>query len=297
MNFLSSPVNRALVIGAIAVIIALFAYFSVVQPTLASYNAATARLAQDEQNYSDLKRVADQKPVYLALTKQIQSRLTGVELTADPRVYIPSYLKQIEDLAKQDGLQVTSVTPQATPSPSPGPSGAPGASPVPQAVSQIAPIASARRALGSEAAQSQVTSGVAATTGGATPIPALPAAPVAGPGGPGGPAQAGSAGSSARANAIAYLNQSFSQVPINMELSGTYSEIQKFLRDLNKFPKLIGVGNMTMTPGSHQDVGQTPTLNIILPIVAYRLSPSGAGQMAPIPPSSSGAATPVRNGG
>jgi Tfp pilus assembly protein PilO len=297
MNLLTSPFNRAVLIAIIAVIIGVFSYFSVVQPETNDYNVSAARLQQDQTTYDELKSVADQRPLYLALTKQIQSRLSGVELTADPRSYIPSYLKQVENLAQNDGLQVTSVTPQATPSPSPGASAAPvGASNGPATVAHTVPvIGQAAQAVGSESAQSQVTSGVAATTEGATPVPGAPGAPI-GPGAPGA-AKGGPVAGSARANAIAYLNQSFSQVPINMELSGTYTQFEKFLRDLNKFPKLIGVGNVTLTPGSHQDVGETPTLTIVLPIVAYRLSP-GAGQTMPQAlPGNVGPAAPGRNGG
>lgn len=290
MTFLASPLNRILLLVALFAIIGLLAYFSIVQPTVQQYNLSQARLTQDIQTYNDLKRVADQKPVYMALTKQIQSRLGNVELTADPRVYIPSYLKQIENLAKQDGLQVTAVTPQAVPAPSPGASTAPSGAQ--QAASAIPAIGAAARAAGASNAQTGTTN-AAAQAPGATPAP-----------GPGGPAQSPAPGvsgavaapgsPSARANAIAYLNQSFTQVPINMELAGTYTQLEKFLRDLNKFPKLIGVGNLSMTPGANQGVGQTPTLTVVLPIVAYRLSPSGAGPQA-VP--TAVPATGARNGG
>ncbi len=287
MTFLSSPLNRALLLIALAVVIALLAYFWIIQPQMQQYDASKQRLAQDIQTYNDLKRVADQKPVYVALTKQIQSRLSGVELTADPRVYIPSYLKQIEDLAKRDGLEVTAVTPQAVPSPSPTASAAPGTSPNPGQLSNLPGIAPAQRAFRSSTAQTNATNNVAQETG-ATPIPGAPSA--TGGRTPGGPV-AKTRASSARANAIAYLNQSFTQVPINMELAGTYSQLEQFLRDLNKFPKLIGVGNLTMSPGAHSGVGETPTLTIVLPIVAYRLSPSTSGNAQPAP-----AATPAAAG-
>jgi Tfp pilus assembly protein PilO len=295
MNLLASPVNRAILIGLIAVVIGLFSYFSVVQPALTQYAQSNDRLQQDITTYNNLKAVADQKPTYIALTKQIQVELKNVIVTADPRVYIPSYLKQIEALAKQDGLQITSVTPQATPSPAPGASPAPGSAAVPQSVSGIPAINSAKTALGAEGAQSQVTQNVAATTGGtaATPVPGQVGTSASGISRQGGPGVTG-ASNTARANAIAYLNQDFSQVPINMELSGTYQQLEKFLRDLNGFQKLIGVGNLTMTPATHQDVGETPTLNIILPIVAYRLSPSYGGSTGPGVP---GPASPVGAGG
>ena len=90
----------------------------------------------------------------------------------------------------------------------------------------------------------------------------------------GNPAVKPGASMSPRVNAIVYLNQSFQQVPINMEFSGNYTDLQKFLRDLNRFPKLIGVGNVTLT-STRADVGVTPKLHIVLPIVAYRLSPGG----------------------
>jgi Tfp pilus assembly protein PilO len=105
-----------------------------------------------------------------------------------------------------------------------------------------------------------------------------------------------SAPSSARENAIAYLNQSFTQVPINMELSGTYAQLETFLTDLNKFPKLIGVGNVTLSPATHAGVGETPTLTITLPIVAYRLSPT-QGTLPPPAPPGSGAPAATGNGG
>jgi Tfp pilus assembly protein PilO len=291
MTFLSNPLNRIIVIAAIFVLILAFAFFSVVQPTLQQYKQSEDRLSQDITTYNDLKRVADQKPEYVALTKQIQSRLAHVELSADPRVYIPSYLKQIENLAKQDGLQVTAVTPQAAPAPSPGASAAPASGP--QAAANAIPgVNAAARAAGASNAQTGVTNGVAEATG-ATPVPG-PGHPAPSPG-PNAPGKAGApAPSSARANALAYLNQSFTAVPISMELAGTYAQLEKFLRDLNTFPKLIGVGLLTLTPGSHQTVGETPTLTIILPITAYRLSPSSAGAL-PAPVATPPAAT--RNGG
>ncbi|HYK53776.1 MAG TPA: type 4a pilus biogenesis protein PilO [Candidatus Eremiobacteraceae bacterium] len=296
MTFLSNPLNRALLMVAVIVAIGLIAFFWIVQPTQNQYAQSQARLAQDQQTYSDLKRVADQKPQYLALTKLIQQRLAGVELTADPRVYIPSYLKQIEKLATDDGLQVTSVTPQAPPTPAPGSSPTPGPiATVNPNISAVAPINSARAAAGAANSQTNTTNGVAAATG-ATPIP--------GPNAPAGTQPANSASgklgtsapSSARANAIAYLNQSFTQVPINMEFAGTYSELEKFLTDLNKFPKLIGVGNVTLAPSLHVGVGETPTLTITLPIVAYRLSPT-QGTVPPPAPLGTGGSGATGNGG
>jgi Tfp pilus assembly protein PilO len=84
-----------------------------------------------------------------------------------------------------------------------------------------------------------------------------------------------SATPSARQNAIVYVNESFQQVPVNMELIGTYTQLQQFLRDLNRFPKLIGVSSVTLSPASAALAGDTPTLHITLPITAYRLT---AGQ-------------------
>ena len=296
MTFLSSPLNRALLIAALIVVIGLLAFFTIVQPLQQQYSASQQRLAQDQQTYSDLKRVADEKPQYLALTKQIQTRLAGVELTADPRVYIPSYLKQIEDLAKNDGLQVTAVTPQAAPTAAPGSSPTPGPiATVNPNISAVAPINNARAAAGAANAQANTTNGVATATG-ATPIPGANPPP----GTQRATTASGKLGtsvpSSARANAIAYLNQSFTQVPINMEFAGTYAQLEKFLVDLNKFPKLIGVGNVTLTPSLHVGVGETPTLTIVLPIVAYRLSPTQGAAPPPVPPGSAGPAA-SGNGG
>jgi Tfp pilus assembly protein PilO len=294
MNFLSNPINRAILIGAVAVLIALFSYFSIVQPKLTQYNDSKARLAQDQQQYADLERVAEEKPQYIALIQQIQLRLKGTELTADPRAYIPSYLKQVEKLATDDGLQVTAVTPQATPSPSPGPSASPAAA-NPQALTNIAPIGAASRAAAGASGQAFQANQVATATG-ATPIPGQPppAGTAASTGPNGVPLRSGNAPTSARQNAIAYLNQSFTDVPINMELSGTYDQFEKFLRDLNKFPKLVGVGNASMTPGGQTVAGVTPPLNIVLPITAYRLSAGSAQtQSGPLP----GAAGSTGNGG
>jgi len=270
MNFLANPLNRVLLLVAAALLIGLLGFVWAIQPKMQQYAASQQQLAQDQQTYADLKRVADQKPEYLALQNQVQSRLRNVENTADPRVYIPSYLKQIEDQARKDGLEITSVTPVATPVPNPNATPAPGSSGVPAAVHNNPVIQSAANAAGAQVQNAE--SNQIAAANGASPAPAAGNATAA----PGRGAPAQSAASSARAKAIAYLNTSFTQVPINMELSGTYNQLEQFLRDLNKFPKLLGVGNLTLSPGGNTGVGETPTLNIVLPIIAYRLSPSAA---------------------
>jgi hypothetical protein len=226
-----------------------------------------------QSQYNDLKRVADQKPLYLALIRQVQARLTGVELSADPRAYVPSYLKQIEDLAKRDGLVVTAVVPQATATPAagaqPAPAAVPTVNPVIQGavgVNAVSKAAGARNAANAVAQNenTQMAQGAGASAG-ASPAPGKPVV---------GTNVKAAAATSPRVNAQVYLSQSFEEVPINMELSGTYNELQKFLRDLNKFPKLLGLGSVTLT-SQHASIGETPKLHIVLPIVAYRLSPNG----------------------
>jgi len=91
-------------------------------------------------------------------------------------------------------------------------------------------------------------------------------------------------------NAQVYLSQSFEQVPLNMEMSGTYTDLQRFLRDLNKFPKLLGVGSVTLT-STAKNVGETPKLHIVLPITAYRLSANG-----PMPSATAMPANPPAGG-
>lgn len=283
-----NPTNRNLIVAGVIVFIALLAWFLVIQPKRQQEAATRDQIASLQTQYDNLKRVADQKPLYLALTKQVRQRLTGVELTADPRAYIPSYLKQIEDLAKRDGLNVALVSPQATPSPTPGPSVAPGATPNANAVANApvigGPIRSATRVARSDEMANQQTSQAQSQTfaGAATPLPGGPAGAASfAPARPGessrpqGPA-------TARQKAIAYLNQSFTQVPMNMEFDGTYNDLQRFLRDLNKFPKLLGVGDLTLAPGGNAGVGAIPRLRITLPITAYRLSPNAPVQPAPV---------------
>lgn len=283
MNQQQSNLNRVLIVVAVLAVVLIGAYFLVIQPKLTQVAASQAQLDSLESQYTSLKAVADQKPLYLGLIKQVQSRLTGVELTADPRAYIPSYLKQIEDLATRDGLVVTAIVPQPLPTPSGSPTPAPGATganAVQNAPIIGQPLARAGKALNAsntqaESENAQMPQGGAQTAmTGATPVPGASGAPV--------PVKAG-ATMSPRVNALVYLNQSFQQVPVNMEFSGNYTDLQKFLRDLNKFPKLIGVGNVTLT-STHADVGVTPKLHIVLPIIAYRLSPSGpAPQATPAP--------------
>lgn len=282
-----SPTNRNLIVAGVIVFIALLAWFLIIQPKRQQEAATRDQIASLQAQYDNLKRVADQKPLYLALTKQVRQRLTGVELTADPRAYIPSYLKQIEDLAKRDGLNVALVAPQATPSPTPGPSVAPGATPNAQAVANApvigGPIRSAARVAGSEGQANQTTSQAQSQTfaGAPTPIPGGPAGQASfAPARPG-ESPKPQAPASARQKAIAYLNQSFTQVPLNMEFDGTYNDLQRFLRDLNKFPKLLGVGDLTLAPGN-AGVGSIPRLRITLPITAYRLSPNAPAQPAPV---------------
>jgi|GEM_PF-1836027 len=277
MSFQLSPLNRNLIIAAIVLVIAFVGYYSMYQPKHNELVADQARLASLQQNYDDLKRVADQKPQYLALEQQIRARLAGVELTSDNRSYIPSYLKQIEDLAKHDGLSVTSVVPQPLPTPAGGTPAAPvapGSSP--GSLTQIAPIGAAVKVAGGASMNAQQVTNTAAATGEAGPQgQAQNGTPAPAVNGAANPVPATNASPSARQNAIVFVNQSFQQVPVNMELVGTYTQLQQFLRDLNKFPKLIGVSSVTLSPVFNAPAGDTPSLHITLPITAYRLT---AGQ-------------------
>lgn len=290
MNFQLTPLNRNLIIAAIVLVIAFVGYFSMYQPKHNELVADQTKLSQLQQNYADLKRVADQKPQYLALEQQIRSRLAGVELTADNRAYIPSYLKQIEDLAKRDGLTVTAVVPQ----PLPTPSGAPAAAPVnpgagPASLTNIAPIGAAVRVAGGASMNAQQVTNTAAATGEAGPQ-GQPQNGTPAPGATASGTQSNpvtSATPSARQNAIVYVNESFQQVPVNMELIGTYTQLQQFLRDLNRFPKLIGVSSVTLSPSSAALAGDTPELHITLPITAYRLT-AGQPIAPPITPPAAG---------
>jgi Tfp pilus assembly protein PilO len=282
MNFQLTPLNRNLIVAAVVLVIAFVGYFSMYQPKHNELVADQTKLTQLQQNYADLKRVADQKPQYLALEQQIRSRLAGVELTADNRAYIPSYLKQIEDLAKRDGLTVTAVVPQPLPTPSGAPNASASAAPAsgPASLTKIGPIGAAVNAAGGASMQAAQTSGVASAVGAAgTPAPGVA------PGTSGSPAT--SATPSARQNAIVYVNESFQQVPVNMELIGTYTQLQQFLRDLNRFPKLIGVSSVTLSPSSATIVGDTPELHITLPITAYRLT-AGQPVAPPVTPPAAG---------
>jgi Tfp pilus assembly protein PilO len=302
MNFQLTPLNRNLIIAAVVLVIGFVGYFSMYQPKHNELVADQSKLAQLQQNYADLKRVADQRPQYLALEQQIRSRLAGVELTADNRAYIPSYLKQIEDLAKRDGLTVTAVVPQPLPTPSGEPSSAPitpGSGPA--SLTSIAPIGAAVKVAGGASMNAQQVTNTAAATGEAGPqgqpqngTPAPVAGAAAGPAGATTTTTGEQPGAkptpSARENAIVYVNQSFQQVPVNMELVGTFTQLQQFLRDLNKFPKLIGVSSVTVNPTTVAGAGETPSLHITLPITAYRLT---AGQPLPpqpvvVPPAGSG---------
>jgi Tfp pilus assembly protein PilO len=269
MNQPEPNLNRIFIVVGVLALVAIGAYFMVVQPKLQQVAQSQAQLDSLKSQYNDLKQVADQKPLYLALIRQVQARLTGVELSADPRAYVPSYLKQIEDLAKRDGLVVTAVVPQPTATPAAGAPAAPApvatVNPAIQgAVGGVAKAAAARNAANA-AAQNENTQ-MAGGAPGASPAPGAPVAP--------GTTVKTTATTSPRVNAQVYLSQSFEEVPINMELSGTYNELQKFLRDLNKFPKLLGLGSVTLT-SQHASIGETPKLHIVLPIVAYRLSPNG----------------------
>jgi len=170
------------------------------------------------------------------------------------------------------------VVPQPLPTPVGGTTTTPVApGPGTSSLSKIPVINSAVNAAGGASMQAAKTSNTAAATGEAgpqgqpqngTPAPAVNGAAV-------NPVPATNATPSARENAIVFVNQSFQQVPVNMELVGTYTQLQQFLRDLNKFPKLIGVSSVTLSPVFNAPAGDTPSLHITLPITAYRLT---AGQ-------------------
>lgn len=288
MNQQSNKTSRVLMVAGVLVFVMIAAYFTIIQQKLNQVAASQAQLDALQGQYASLKRVADQKPLYLSLIHQVQMRLRGVELTADARTYVPSYLKQIEALAKRDGMTVTAIIPQplVSPTPAPAAAGGPNAKTVQDIPVIGAPLKSAGHALNSSNTVTAQTNEVAAATG-ATPIaggPPLPA--TADAGAPDTTLNRNVRPGSPRSSAIAYLNQSFSQVPINMEMAGTYVQLQRFLRDLNKFPKLIGVGSMTLS-STRGTVGETPKLHVVLPIVAYRLSPS-APPPAAVPAAGSG---------
>jgi Tfp pilus assembly protein PilO len=283
MNIQLSTFNRILIVGGLFLVIALLGFFFVVQPKKNQEAVTIAQINDLQGQYDELKRVADQKPLYLALNDQIRKRLTGVEVTADPRSYIPSYMKQIEDLARRDGLVVTSVSPQATPAPSPVPSGAPtpaAGTPLTNLPVVGAPLKQATHVLGAENARAVTTN---EAIGGTSPVPRGPT-PL--PGQAPGTNPPGVAAGSARAAALAYLNQSFTQVPVNMEFQGRYEQFETFLRDLSKFPKLLGVGDVTLVPTGNITIGVSPPLKITLPVTAYRLSPNAAQAPGPIAPAS-----------
>jgi len=260
MNIQLSTFNRIIIVAGLFLIIALIGYFFIVQPKMTQVKVTQAEITDLQAQYAELKRVADQKPLYLAFEKAIRARLTGVEVTAVPKTYIPSYLKQIENLAKSEGLDVVSVSPAATAPPAPGASPTPPASITrpPSAIQNLVPTG-VTHAAGVEANRSLE----------ASPKPG--AAPGANVRTPGVPQVSGPP--TAREAAISYLNQSFTQVPVNMELAGRYDQFEKFLRDLSKFPKLIGVGDVTLSSNSI-DVGVRPRLKIVVPVTAYRLSPN-----------------------
>jgi Tfp pilus assembly protein PilO len=277
MNQPDSSFNRILIVVGVLLLVVIGAWFLEIQPKTSQVAQSRAQLSDLQTTYQSLKAVADQKPLYLALIRQVQSRLTGVEVTADPRVYVPSFLKQIEDLAKRDNLVVTAVVPQATSTPAPGATPAGGVATVAPSISNavgIKPVTQAATARNEANAQAGAEN--AQMPQGAALPPAAGASP--------GPRPTGAAATgnqpkpsqtlSPQMNAQIYLSQSFEQVPLNMELAGTYTDLQRFLRDLNKFPKLIGVGSVTLT-SQHGNVGETPKLHIVLPITAYRLSANG----------------------
>jgi Tfp pilus assembly protein PilO len=287
MNQQDSNLNRILIVVGVLALVLIGAYFMVVQPKLQQVAQSRAQLESLQSQYNDLKRVADQKPLYLALIRQVQSRLTGVELTADPRAYIPSYLKQIEDLAKRDNLVVTAVVPQATATPVPGATPEGGIATVAPTIANAVGIKPVEQAAGARnEANAQAGAENAQMPGAATPGAAPSPVPGSHQAAAAGPQPKSTATTSPRENAQVYLSQSFEEVPISMELSGTYTDLQKFLRDLNKFPKLIGVGSVTLT-STHAAIGETPKLHIVLPISAYRLSAT-APAPAPASPANGG---------
>ena len=234
MNVQLSAFNRILIIGGLFLIIGLLGFFFVFQPKKQQEAVTRAEIADLQSQYDSLKRVADQKPLYLALTNQIRARLKGVEVTADPRTYIPSYLKQIENLATQDGLTVSGVTPQATAPPSPGPSAAPGTTVHPPNLP--GPISGAAGHLAGGLGGNTAQSAQAVNAPSPQPGQVQPAAPARGgpspaPGAQGAAAPGGVQPGTPRAAALAYLNQSFTQVPISMTFDGRYEAFERFLRD------------------------------------------------------------------
>jgi len=292
MNQPESNLNRILIVVGVLVLVLIGAWFLEIQPRTAQVAQSRAVLEDLQNTAKSLQTVANQKPLYLALIRQVQSRLTGVELTADPRVYIPSFLKQIEDLAKRNDLVVTAVVPQATSTPAPGATPEGGVATVAPSISNavgIKPITQAATARNEANAQAGAEN---------AQMPQGTAAPGAGPAPSPGPSGAQSAANgpkpsqtmSPQINAQVYLSQSFEQVPLNMEMSGTYTDLQRFLRDLNKFPKLLGVGSVTLT-STAKNVGETPKLHIVLPITAYRLSANG-----PMPSATAMPANPPAGG-
>jgi hypothetical protein len=74
MNQQEPNLNRIFIVVGVLALVAIGAYFMVVQPKLQQVAQSQAQLDSLKSQYNDLKQVADQKPLYLALIRQACGR-------------------------------------------------------------------------------------------------------------------------------------------------------------------------------------------------------------------------------
>lgn len=195
--------------------------------------AVATELKSKEQQVADAERVAKTLEESRLRYLDTRAQIRYLESSVSTQAYVPTLLKQLEQLGRSVKLKVVSVRPRP-----------------------VAVAAPTRRLnSGAEAAKGNVEAASQQ--------------------------KAGSDG----AQTAAAVDKPYDELPIDLELEGSYVSTMEFLYGLISFPKIIAVNRVELSPAGATAAFKSPMLSIRLSVTAFVLKEDGpvAEPDAPVP--------------
>ncbi len=175
-------------------------------------------LKQEQLNNS--QKIADRLPIARREFLDAQAQLGFLEQGVTSKVYVPTFLRQIEELGRENHLKVVAVRPQPA---------------------QTKPATSAKSSAADAEAGDKKKSA-------AKPPPPDP----------------------------------YDKLELDMEVSGKYWDVVRFMYDITSFPKIIAVNDIQISPSGQTDVKSSPALSVRFNATAFILKQPGASMRAKV---------------